>query len=46
MKFHIFFLTITIQKKHLSEAEILQEQQYKQIMDDIRDRRSTYYTHL
>ncbi|KEK22919.1 YrzI family small protein [Bacillus gaemokensis] len=46
MQFHIFFLTITIQKKHASEENILQEQQYKKIMDEIRDRRSTYYTHL
>ncbi|CAI8992581.1 MULTISPECIES: YrzI family small protein [Bacillus] len=46
MKFHVFFLTITIQKMRLSEAEIVQEQQYKKIMDDIRDRRSKYYTHL
>ncbi|KFM99773.1 YrzI family small protein [Bacillus clarus] len=46
MKFHVFFLTITIQKKPLSESEIKQEQQYKQIMDDIHDRRSKYYTHL
>ncbi|HEK9099053.1 YrzI family small protein [Bacillus pfraonensis] len=46
MKFHVFFLTITIQKKRLSEAEIAQEQQYKKIMDDIRDCRSKYYTHL
>ncbi|GMR67953.1 YrzI family small protein [Bacillus cereus] len=46
MKFHLFFLTITIQKKSLSEAELKQEQQYKKIMDEIRDRRSNYYTHL
>ncbi|MDF2084267.1 YrzI family small protein [Bacillus pseudomycoides] len=46
MKFHVFFLTITIQKMRLSEAEIVQEQRYKKIMDDIRDRRSKYYTHL
>ncbi|MGN4443374.1 YrzI family small protein [Bacillus cereus group sp. MYBK79-1] len=46
MKFHLFFLTITIQKETLSETELKQEQQYKQIIDDIRDRRSKYYTHL
>ncbi|HDR8186023.1 TPA: YrzI family small protein [Bacillus thuringiensis] len=46
MKFHLFFLTITIQKKNLSEAELKQEEQYKQIMDEIRDRRSKYYSHL
>ncbi|KAB7639346.1 YrzI family small protein [Bacillus sp. B3-WWTP-C-10-D-3] len=46
MKFHLFSLIITIQKKSLSEAELKQEQQYKKIMDEIRDRRSNYYTHL
>ncbi|MGE7859470.1 YrzI family small protein [Bacillus mobilis] len=46
MKFHLFFLTITIQKETLSETELQQEQQYKQIMDEIRDRRSKYYSHL
>ncbi|HDR7794424.1 TPA: YrzI family small protein [Bacillus luti] len=46
MKFHVFFLTITIQKETISQNEIIQEQQYKQIIDEIRDRRSKYYTHL
>lgn len=35
MKFHLFSLIITIQKKSLSEAELKQEQQYKKIMDEI-----------
>ncbi|OQR56944.1 YrzI family small protein [Bacillus sp. CDB3] len=46
MKFHLFFLTITIQKETISENEIKQEQHYKKIIDEIRDRRSKYYTHL
>ena len=46
MKFHLFFLTITIQKETMSQNELKQEQQYKQIIDEIRDRRSKYYTHL
>lgn len=46
MKFHLFSLIITIQKKSLSEAELKQEQQYKKIMDEIRDRRTKYYSHL
>ena len=46
MRFHVFFLTITIQKKRLSETEMVQEQQYKKIMDDIRDCRSKYYTNF
>lgn len=33
-------------EKSLSEAELQQEQQYKKIMDEIRDRRSEYYSHL
>ncbi|WP_439022403.1 YrzI family small protein [Bacillus thuringiensis] len=46
MKFHLFFLTITIQKETISQNELKQEQQYKQIIDEIRDCRSKYYTHL
>ncbi|HHT7082179.1 YrzI family protein [Bacillus thuringiensis serovar pingluonsis] len=46
MKFHLFSLIITIQKKSLSEAELKQEQQYKKIMDEIRGRRTKYYSHL
>ncbi|MBO1625697.1 YrzI family small protein [Bacillus arachidis] len=46
MKFHVFFLTITIQKKRLTEAEIVQKEQYKKVSNEIRDRRSKYYTHL
>ncbi|MBS9802689.1 YrzI family small protein [Bacillus toyonensis] len=46
MKFHLFFLTITIQKETISKNVLTQEQQYKQIIDEIRDRRSKYYTHL
>ncbi|PFK47741.1 YrzI family protein [Bacillus cereus] len=46
MKVHVFFLTITIEKKRLSEAEMVQEQQYKKVIDNIRDLRSKYYTHL
>ncbi|MDM5188959.1 YrzI family small protein [Bacillus sp. DX4.1] len=46
MTFHVFFLTITIQKKRLSEEEILREQHLKQIMDEVQDRRSLYYNHL
>lgn len=31
MKFHLFFLTITIQKEIFSEDELKQEQQYKRL---------------
>ncbi|PFL24678.1 YrzI family protein [Bacillus cereus] len=46
MKFHLFFLTITIQKETISADEVKQEKQYKKIIDEIRDRRSKFYTHL
>ncbi|WP_377865343.1 YrzI family small protein [Bacillus sp. R86525] len=46
MKFHLFFLTITIQKETISADEVKQEKQYKKIIDEIRDRKSKYYTHL
>ena len=46
MKFHLFFLTITIQKETLSETELKQEQQFKQIMDEVKERQSSYYNRL
>lgn len=46
MKFHLFFLTITIQKETISADEVKQQKHYKKIIDEIRDRRSKYYTHL
>ncbi|EMA6342877.1 YrzI family small protein [Bacillus cytotoxicus] len=46
MTFHIFFFTITLQKKTLSEEEILRKQQLKQTMEEITDRRSLYYTQM
>ncbi|AWC28876.1 MULTISPECIES: YrzI family small protein [Bacillus cereus group] len=46
MTFHIFFFTITLQKRTLSEEEILRKQQLKQTMEEIIDRRSLYYTQM
>lgn len=46
MTFRVFFLTITIQKRCLSETEIVHEQQIRQLMDEVKDRRSSYYNHL
>ncbi|NUC17990.1 YrzI family small protein [Bacillus mycoides] len=46
MKFKAFFLTITIQKRKSSKAEILREQQIKNIMDDVKERQSSYYNRL
>ncbi|AIW84751.1 MULTISPECIES: YrzI family small protein [Bacillus] len=46
MKFKAFFLTITIQKCKLSKDEISREQQIKNIMDDVKERQSSYYNRL
>ncbi|KZD27532.1 hypothetical protein B4083_5510 [Bacillus cereus] len=46
MKFKAFFLTITIQKRKSSKDEILREQQIKNIMDDVKERQSSYYNRL
>ncbi|MGE6551826.1 YrzI family protein [Bacillus cereus] len=46
MKFKAFFLTITIQKRKSSKAEILREQQIKNIMDEVKERQSSYYNRL
>ncbi|GLV64516.1 hypothetical protein Bmyc01_31860 [Bacillus mycoides] len=46
MKFKAFFLTITIQKRKPSKAEILREQQIKNIMDDVKELQSSYYNRL
>ncbi|MES5893730.1 YrzI family small protein [Bacillus cereus group sp. RP43] len=46
MKFKAFLLTITIQKRKSSKAEILREQQIKNIMDEVKERQSSYYNRL
>ncbi|PFB94995.1 YrzI family protein [Bacillus cereus] len=46
MKFKAFFLTITILKRKLSKDEISREQQIKNIMDDVKERQSSYYNRL
>ncbi|PEB50467.1 YrzI family protein [Bacillus pseudomycoides] len=46
MKFRVFFLTITIQKNKLTEAEILQEQQIQKIMDEVKEHQVSYYNHM
>ncbi|QWH85109.1 YrzI family small protein [Bacillus mycoides] len=46
MKFKAFFLTITIQKRKLSKDKISREQQIKNIMDDVKERQSSYYNRL
>ncbi|MGF9967038.1 YrzI family small protein [Bacillus rhizoplanae] len=46
MTFHIFFLTITIQKTRLSKEEIEHEQRVQKIMDEVKDRQISFYNHL
>ncbi|MED3281791.1 YrzI family small protein [Bacillus thuringiensis] len=46
MKFKAFFLTITIQKRKLSQNEILREQHIQNIMGEVEERQSSYYTRL
>ncbi|MEK4891345.1 YrzI family small protein [Bacillus sp. FSL M7-0996] len=46
MKFKAFFLTITIQKRKSSKTEILREQQIKIIMEEVKERQSSYYNRL
>ncbi|PFQ51582.1 YrzI family protein [Bacillus cereus] len=46
MKFKAFFLTITIQKRKLSQKEILREQHIQTIMDEVKELQSSYYTRL
>lgn len=46
MKFKAFFLTITIQKRKLSQKEILREQHIQSIMDEVKKRQASYYTRL
>ncbi|EOG8708043.1 TPA: YrzI family small protein [Bacillus paranthracis] len=46
MKFKAFFLTITIQKRKLSQNEILREQHIQTIMDEVKERQASYYSCL
>ncbi|MES5939098.1 MULTISPECIES: YrzI family small protein [Bacillus cereus group] len=46
MKFKAFFLTITIQKRKLSQNEILHEQHVQNIMDQVKERQASYYSRL
>ncbi|MBJ8080954.1 YrzI family small protein [Bacillus cereus group sp. N14] len=44
MKFKAFFLTITIQKRKLSQKEISREQHIQSIMDEVKERQASYYS--
>ncbi|MDM5188955.1 YrzI family small protein [Bacillus sp. DX4.1] len=46
MTFHVFFLTITVQKNRLSEADLLHEQQIQKAIDEVKDRQVSFYNHL
>ncbi|MCX2824733.1 YrzI family small protein [Bacillus pseudomycoides] len=46
MKFRVFFLTITVHKSKVSGTEILQEQQIKKMMDEVKERQISYYNHM
>ncbi|MED2016251.1 YrzI family small protein [Bacillus wiedmannii] len=46
MKFKAFFLTITIQKRKLSQSEILREQHIQTIMDEMKEHQASYYSRL
>ncbi|MCW9132242.1 YrzI family small protein [Bacillus paramycoides] len=46
MKFKAFFLTITIQKRKCTKDEIAHEQHIKNIMDEVKERQSSYYNRL
>ncbi|MGG0283284.1 YrzI family small protein [Bacillus pacificus] len=46
MKFKAFFLTITIQKRKLSQNEILHEQHIQTIMDEVKEHQASYYSRL
>ncbi|MDA1677833.1 YrzI family small protein [Bacillus cereus group sp. TH152-1LC] len=46
MKFKAFFLTITIQKRKLSQKEILREQHIQSIMNEVKERQVSYYNRL
>ncbi|MED0960827.1 MULTISPECIES: YrzI family small protein [Bacillus] len=46
MKFKAFFLTITIQKRKFTKDELLREQHIKNIMDEVKERQSSYYNRL
>ncbi|CUB46007.1 YrzI family small protein [Bacillus cereus] len=46
MKFKAFFLIITIQKRKLSQNEILREQHIQTIMDEVKKHQASYYSRL
>ncbi|GAB6549485.1 YrzI family small protein [Bacillus mobilis] len=46
MKFKAFFLTITIQKRKLSQKEISRERHIQSIMNEVKERQASYYNRL
>ncbi|MDH4421585.1 YrzI family small protein [Bacillus cereus] len=46
MKFKAFFLTITIQKRKLSQKEISHDQHVQNTMDEVKELQSFFYNRL
>ncbi|EEK78585.1 YrzI family protein [Bacillus cereus] len=46
MKFKAFFLTITIQKRKLSQNEVLHEHHVQNTMDEVKELQSSFYNRL
>ncbi|PDZ10775.1 YrzI family protein [Bacillus pseudomycoides] len=46
MTFHVLFFSITIQRKQLSEVEMLHDQHIKNAMDEVKERQVPYCSHL
>ncbi|MGE7873402.1 YrzI family small protein [Bacillus paramycoides] len=46
MTISVLFLSITIQRNTLSNAEILHNEQIEKAMDDVKERQVLYFDHL
>ncbi|PHC82602.1 YrzI family protein [Bacillus pseudomycoides] len=46
MTFHVLFFSIKIQRKQLSEVEMLHDQHIQKTMNDIKERQCPYSSHL
>ncbi|WP_459502754.1 YrzI family small protein [Bacillus sp. C1] len=46
MTFHVLFFSITIQRKQLSEVEMLHDQHIQQTMNAVKERQIPYSSHL
>ncbi|PEP60267.1 YrzI family small protein [Bacillus pseudomycoides] len=46
MTFHVLFFSIKIQRKQLSEVEMLHDQHIQNAMDEVKERQVPYCSHL